>query len=268
MAADEEGAKPSATNRILGSLRDALAAAGRDETGQPKSAAGAPPAQHEPTSSDEKTERVAPVKDLAGANDDDPKTMSAAEAARHARGGTPNIPPVAASGAPDDRHVEFDAPPTTRVVREEETVVSADDEPSTQMLRGNQKVKRGDYHEEPVVGWLVIVGGPGLGSYRPIFEGNNALGRSSSQRIPINFGDDAISGEEQCYIRYDSAARSFLFVPNLAKANVVSLNDTRPTGAVALSAMDVITVGRTQLVFVPFCGAEFDWSDLDQGKEQ
>jgi hypothetical protein len=26
--------------------------------------------------------------------------------------------------------------------------------------------------------------------------------------------------------------------------------------------MDVITVGRTQLVFVPFCGPEFDWSAL------
>jgi hypothetical protein len=29
--------------------------------------------------------------------------------------------------------------------------------------------------------------------------------------------------------------------------------------------MDVITMGRTQLVFVPFCGAEFDWSALADG---
>ena len=26
--------------------------------------------------------------------------------------------------------------------------------------------------------------------------------------------------------------------------------------------MDVITMGRTQLVFVPFCGSEFDWAEL------
>jgi hypothetical protein len=31
--------------------------------------------------------------------------------------------------------------------------------------------------------------------------------------------------------------------------------------------MDVITVGRTQLVFVPFCGPEFDWSELTERKE-
>jgi hypothetical protein len=34
---------------------------------------------------------------------------------------------------------------------------------------------------------------------------------------------------------------------------------------VELQAMDVITMGRTQLVFVPFCGAEFDWSALADG---
>ncbi len=116
------------------------------------------------------------------------------------------------------------------------------------------------------VGWLVVVGGPGIGSYRAIFEGNNTLGRNSSQRIPLDFGDDTISSEEQAYIRYDSTARSFLFVPNLTKTNVVSLNDNRPTGAVELNHMDVITVGRTQLVFVPFCGAEFDWAELADAK--
>ena len=63
-----------------------------------------------------------------------------------------------------------------------------------------------------------------------------------------------------------SSARSFLFVPNLTKTNVVSVNDNRPTGAVELNHMDVITVGRTQLVFVPFCGADFDWAELTDAK--
>jgi hypothetical protein len=138
--------------------------------------------------------------------------------------------------------------------------------PRTQLVRGKVQVDRGAFNQDPVVGFLVVVGGPGIGSFRPIFEGNNTVGRSSSQRIPLDFGDDAISSEEQAYIRYDSSARSFLFVPNLAKTNVVSLNDKRPTGAVELSQMDVITMGRTQLVFVPFCGAEFDWAELTDAK--
>ncbi|MFV0296311.1 MAG: FHA domain-containing protein, partial [Hyphomicrobiaceae bacterium] len=118
------------------------------------------------------------------------------------------------------------------------------------------------FDRDPVVGWLVIVGGPGLGAFRPIHEGNNTVGRSANQRIAIDFGDEAISSEEQAYIRYDSTDRTFLFVPNLTKTNVVAVNDLRPTAAVTLNAMDVITMGRTQLVFVPFCGPDFDWSEI------
>ncbi|MFN3868974.1 MAG: FHA domain-containing protein, partial [Hyphomicrobiaceae bacterium] len=165
-----------------------------------------------------------------------------------------------------DRGLDSDIPPTTRVMRAAKSPM-AEDAPRTQLVRGKQKVSRGEFVQDPVVGWLVVVGGPGLGAFRPIFEGNNTIGRAKSQRIPLDFGDDAISSEEQAYIRYDSAERSYLFVPNLAKTNVVSVNEKRPTGAVELAHMDVITMGRTQLVFVPFCGAEFDWSELQDVKD-
>src|SRR5690606_41751390 len=102
----------------------------------------------------------------------------------------------------------------------------------------------------------------GLGAYRASVGGYTTTGRSPGQRVPVDFGDEASSSEEQAYIRSDSADRSFLFVPNLAKTNVVSVTEKRPTAAVPLAAMDVITMGRTQLVFVPFCGPEFDWSEL------
>jgi hypothetical protein len=249
--------------KFLGSLKDALRAASRDDDdraqeittkliGRPATAlalAGSTPREAPPM------------------NDKSPQTPpSAAEAVREARAGAPLLPA-------GDRHVEMD-PPTTRVVRGaavREAAPAAEaagtDAPArTQFVRGRQKVERETFHQDPVVGWLVVVGGPGLGSYRPIYEGNNTLGRSPSQRIPIDFGDDAISSEEQAYIRYDSADRTFLFVPNLAKTNVVAVNDKKPTSAVPLAAMDVIGVGRTQLVFVPFCGPDFDWSELSDGK--
>lgn len=132
----------------------------------------------------------------------------------------------------------------------------------TQIVRGPRRPTRTDFHQEPVVGWLVVIGGPGLGAFRPLFTGNNTIGRSPNQRVPVDFGDDAISAEEQAYIRYDAADREFLFVPNLSKTNVVSVNDAKPTTALKLAPMDVITMGQTQLVFVPFCGEEFDWSEL------
>lgn len=135
-------------------------------------------------------------------------------------------------------------------------------QPKTQFARGAKRPTRTDYFQEPAVGWLVVIGGPGLGAFRPVFEGNNAIGRAQTQRVPIDFGDDTISAEDQAFIRYDAVDREFLFVPNMVKTNVVSINETKPTAAVKLEPMDVITMGRTQLVFVPFCGEEFDWSEL------
>jgi hypothetical protein len=248
MSAEQGGGR---TTRFLGSLRDALAAASREEitktSAQPTTVlSGAQQALAD----------AAVGLAQSKASDAEPRRQppSATEAARTARGGTPNIPPI-------DRHVEFEAPPTTRVVRRPPAPV--EEAPArTQLIRGKQTIKRGAFRQDPVVGWLVVVGGPGLGAYRPIYEGNNAVGRNSNQRIPIDFGDEAISGEEQVYIRYDSSERSFLLVPNLAKPNVVSVNSKRPTGAVPLATMDVITMGATQLAFVPFCGSEFDWSEL------
>lgn len=247
-------AGPQARNSILGSLKDVLAAAGRDNT--VPGAAIAPLASSVPPLPD-MAAQVAEA--LAAANEPMPPVASpsAADAAREVKGAPKPL---------DHALAEADRPPTTRVFRSpSREAPTPDSSARTSLVRGKQQVKRGAFEADPVVGWLVVVGGPGIGQYRPIFEGNNTVGRSAQNRIAIDFGDDAISGEEQAYIRYDSSDRSFLFVPNLAKTNVVSLNDKRPTAAVELQAMDVITMGRTQLVFVPFCGPDFDWSALADG---
>ena len=244
----EEKAGQARAGRFLGSLKDALVAASRDDTQPNPPAVAAAPA-------------AAPAGDAAKPRAGEaPRSPSAAEAAREVRGASQQL---------EERHIEADAPPTTRVIRGHKQAAPEPEDTGparTQLVRGKQRVERGAFEQDPVVGWLVVVGGPGIGSYRPIFEGNNTLGRSPSNRIPIDFGDDAISSDEQAYIRYDGSDRSFLFVPNLSKTNVVSLNAKRPTGAVELSQMDVITMGRTQLVFVPFCGPDFDWSALSEVK--
>lgn len=248
---------------ILGSLKDALAAASREDTGRPpkevgKSVIALPAADASSANGDAAVAEAAPQVSAEPAAEA-ALSPSAAEAAQQVR----------ASARLEGRHVEMDSPPTTRVVRGGGLVAataeteSEDDGPArTTLVRGRAQVARGAFEQDPVVGWLVVVGGPGIGQYRPVFEGNNTIGRGTGNRISLDFGDDAISSDEQAYIRYDSAERTFLFVPNLAKTNIVSVNDKRPTGAVELSQMDVIVMGRTQVVFVPFCGPEFDWAVL------
>lgn len=248
--------------RFLGSLKDALVAASRDDT-QPAAPSGqAPPSSLQLPAPGASASELPVVASPQPSNAT--PSPSAEEAARLARG---------ASTPLEERHLEIDSPPTTRVVRGggRPAMTSNSDDDSdptaparTQLVRGKPRVERGGFTQDPVVGWLVVVGGPGIGQYRPIFEGNNTVGRSDKNRISIDFGDDAISSEEQAYVRYDGSDRSFLFVPNLSKTNVVSVNSKRPTGAVELSQMDVITMGRTQLVFVPFCGPDFDWGALSE----
>jgi hypothetical protein len=248
-------AAASMPNRILGSLRDALNAASRDDRSGEFTVG-------------EKTDRkaAAEASRQAGARPPEipvvqpqPTPLSAAEAVREAK--------ARAQGG----HYEA-GDPTTRALRGTAAKAKAETDPiseapKTQALRGKPKIARANFHQDPVVAWLVIVGGPGLGSFRPIFEGNNAIGRGKHQRIPLDFGDETISSEEQGYIRYDSMDRSFLFVPNLSKTNIVAVNDKKPTGAVKLEMMDVIRMGHTQLAFVPFCGDAFDWSELSELKE-
>ena len=271
------GAKVSKASGILGSLKDALMAASRDDT------APANPAKDQRASSAAQAEIVMlpapgahaamkPIERNQTVHASPPPPLqnsgpspSAEEAARLAR----TLPAARASARANakdlDHHVEFDAPPTTRVMRNEAALKPQPAKGDrTMLVRGKQAIQRNTFEQDPVVGFLVVVGGPGLGSYRPVFEGNNTIGRADSNRVPLDFGDDTISSEAQAYIRYDSADRSFLFVPNLAKTNVVSVNEKRPTGAVELRPMDVMTLGRTQVAFVPFCGADFDWSEISE----
>jgi hypothetical protein len=239
--------------RFLGSLRDALRAAGRDQT------SSAVPAAACAGMAEAVADVVCEPRDLTPPPPaTDTPFVSAAEAAREARGGELLSNTLA---------FDSDAAPPPCAIADATTVQHETAAPRTQLVRGKAAVRRGEFDQDPVVGWLVVVGGAGLGRCRPVFEGNNAIGRAPTQRIPLDFGDETISSEEQAYIRYDSSERSFLFVPNLAKTNVVSVNDARPTAAVELQHMDVITIGRTQLVFVPFCGAEFDWSDIAEAHD-
>src|SRR5262245_31122642 len=135
---------PSASipNRILGSLREALAAASRDVTGE--------------VPGEERTELL-------------PRDRPAGEPSRA-------DPASTLARAPPGSTAE-----ALRATRR------TGDGPRTQLVRGQPKVAHSGFHQDPVVGWLVVVGGPGLGAFRPIYEGNSAIGRSTTQRIAIDF---------------------------------------------------------------------------------
>jgi hypothetical protein len=111
---------------------------------------------------------------------------------------------------------------------------------------------------EPVVGWLVIIDGPGKGNFVKLGFGMNAIGRSSESRVSIDFGDDQISRENHASLTYDAKNKKF-YIQHGGGANLTYLGDSPVLQPFELKGNEVISIGITKLYFVPFCGANFNW---------
>jgi hypothetical protein len=123
----------------------------------------------------------------------------------------------------------------------------------------------GSSMEDPVVGWLVVVDGPGKGSMVCIGEQDNRIGRGGGgdvSRVCLNFGDGGISRGNAFVLRYDPKKRRFKILPGEG-ANIVYLNDEDLDSPKNLNSRDIIEVSETKLCFIPFCGEEFDWADTE-----
>ena len=111
---------------------------------------------------------------------------------------------------------------------------------------------------DPVVGWVVVTDGPGKGHFRPVFYGQNAIGRGVDQRVSLDFGDERISRETHAFIIYDDAQRKF-FVRDNGKSNLVRHQGNIVMMPSELKDRDTLVVGDTTLLFIALCGSDFDW---------
>lgn len=113
---------------------------------------------------------------------------------------------------------------------------------------------------DPVVGWLVVVEGPGRGAALPVGYGNNRLGRAPGEQICLDYGDEQISRENHAVVTYDGRHRKF-YVQQGGGRNLTHVDDELVMVPVEVKGGETISLGRTKLRFVPFCGPDFDWQD-------
>lgn len=113
---------------------------------------------------------------------------------------------------------------------------------------------------DPVVGWLVVVEGPGRGAALPIGYGNNRIGRAATEQICLDWGDDQVSRENHAIITYDGKHRKF-YVQQGGGRNLTHVDDELVMVPIEVKGGEAIQMGQTKCRFVPFCGQDFDWQD-------
>lgn len=111
---------------------------------------------------------------------------------------------------------------------------------------------------EPVVGWLVIVDGPGKGNFVKLGFGMNSIGRGSESRVSIDFGDDQISRENHALLTYDEKNKKF-YIQHGGGSNLTYLGNSPVLQPFELKGNEVISIGNTKLYFVALCGENFNW---------
>lgn len=112
----------------------------------------------------------------------------------------------------------------------------------------------------PCVGWLVALNGAHIGTDFRLKVGKNFIGRDPHMDIAL-VGDKSVSRDRQAIVVYEPKEHMYLIQPGEASTLVYKNNEV-VLSPVKLAAYDVITVGDVNLVFMPLCNKNFNWSDL------
>lgn len=119
---------------------------------------------------------------------------------------------------------------------------------------------------DPVVGWLVAISGNHLGQDFKLKAGRNFIGRSDDMDVSLT-DDNSISRDRHAIILYEPKSNTFLVQPGEAK-QLFYLNDKVVLEATKISAYDVISLGETNLLFIPCCSAKFNWESIKKEAEE
>ena len=149
-----------------------------------------------------------------------------------------------------------DKDPKTRIYRPGRTERG---DPTTAAGAGTQD-EQASAMDDPPVGWLVVVKGPGQGRFVALGNGSNSIGRDESERVRIDFGDETISRRGHSTITYDPRGKKF-YLQHGAGKNLTYLQGNPVLAPTELPGFSRITIGNTELLFVPLCCEQFDWEE-------
>lgn len=112
----------------------------------------------------------------------------------------------------------------------------------------------------PAVGWLVCIDGPDRGSDYRLYAQNNLIGRDKNMAVCLDKDSTISRKPHSAIVSYDAKSNVFMLIPG-GSENMVSLNDEAVYSPTPVEPYAHITLGQSTLLFVPLCGAHFQWTD-------
>ncbi len=109
----------------------------------------------------------------------------------------------------------------------------------------------------PVVGWLVATNGDDAGASFELKSGKNFIGRGEDMDVVLK-GDKTVSRNRHAIILYEPKMKAFLVQPGESR-ELFYLNGNVVLNTEKISAYDILSIGETELIFIPFCGERFSW---------
>lgn len=114
---------------------------------------------------------------------------------------------------------------------------------------------------KPVVGWLVAIEGTSQGKDFRLYSGRNYIGRNEDMDIQLK-DDPMVSRSRHAIVMFDPLSKKTLCQAGESR-ELFYRNNTVVTDTVELKQGDVLTIGKTKLMFVPFCGVLHSWEIQD-----
>jgi len=112
---------------------------------------------------------------------------------------------------------------------------------------------------DPVVGWLVAIEGPEAGQDFRLHAEKNFVGRDIAMDVALS-RDEAVSRQKHATVVLEPKQRHFWLLPG-DESGLVYLNGEVTYTPAKLQPSDVIQLGNSKLMLVPFVGEAFQWPE-------
>jgi hypothetical protein len=110
----------------------------------------------------------------------------------------------------------------------------------------------------PVVGWLVAIDGPCKGRDFRVYSEGNSIGRDIDNKIVIQ--DETVSRNKHAILYYDPRSEDAAYHIQAGDGPMTYLNSQAVMQPTRLKAYDILSLGKTKLLFVPLCNQDFRWT--------